>query len=333
MSFGTVQQVGNVFRIECKPIPALIAAIKELPGREFKWADKSWTVPIAHVDEVKRLAKKHYLDFGYKHVEESNKVFVIDPLPELTIDIPIKRPLFPFQGQGVAYCMDRKRLIIGDDMGLGKTTQSIVAIAGLNHIGIETLPLLIICPSSVKINWQREVIINTNLKPVILADSIKSTFMEYFRVGMANVFIVNYESLKKYFVDHIDDPGFDTETGRKKPLRINHIHFKAKYVDFFKAVIVDESHRVKNLKAMTTKFTKGVCVGKEVIFCLSGTPVINKHKDLISQLGIINRLNDFGGYKTFERVYCAGPKECSNGAQLNYLLKQALLLPAKQNRP
>jgi SWI/SNF-related matrix-associated actin-dependent regulator 1 of chromatin subfamily A len=53
MSFGTVRQVGNVFRIECKPIPALIAAIKELPGREFKWADKSWTVPIAHVDEVK----------------------------------------------------------------------------------------------------------------------------------------------------------------------------------------------------------------------------------------------------------------------------------------
>jgi SNF2 family DNA or RNA helicase len=35
--------------------------------------------------------------------------------------------------------MDRKRLIIGDDMGLGKTSQSIVAIAGLNHIGIESI--------------------------------------------------------------------------------------------------------------------------------------------------------------------------------------------------
>ncbi len=327
MSFGTVLQVGNYFRIECKPIPALIAAIKEIPGREFKWADKSWMVPVAHVAEVKRLAKKHYLDFGYKHVEESNKTFVIDPLPELTVDIPVKRPLFPFQAQGVAYCMDKKRLIIGDDMGMGKTTQAIVAIAGLNHIGVESLPLLIICPSSVKINWQREVIMNTNLKPIILADSIKNTFMEFFRVGMANVFIVNYESLKKYFVDHIDD------LGPNKPLRLNHIHFREKYVNFFKAVIVDESHRVKALKTKNTKFTKGVCTGKEVIFALTGTPVINKPKDLVAQLGIIDRLKDFGGYKEFEKRYCSGPKEASNLAELNYMLNKTCFYRRNKTDP
>lgn len=321
MSFGTVQQVGNYFKIECKPIKTIVAAIKELPERQYRWNDKIWTVPAQYKEEVQIFAKKHRLDFGYKHIEETNAVYVIDPLPELTIDIPIKRPLFPFQGNGVAYLMEKRRAISGDDMGLGKTTQSIVAIAGLNYIGVEVLPLLIICPSSVKINWQREVITNTSLKPILLADSIKNTFMEFYRCGMANVFIVNYESLKKYFVDHIDDPG-ETPEGRKKPLRLNNIHFKEKYVNFFKAVIVDESHRVKALKTLNTKLTKGVCSNKEVIFALTGTPVINKPKDLIAQLGIIDRLKDFGGYKEFERRYCSGPKEASNLAELNYMLNK-----------
>src|SRR5690606_36416173 len=130
------------------------------------------------------------------------------------------------------------------------------------------------------------------------ANSVKDTFPEFYRTGLAQFFIVNYESLKKYFVDHIDDPGVD-KNGRKKALRLNHIHFKAKYINFFRSVIVDESHRVKSLATKTTKFTKGVCSGKETILLLTGTPVINKPKDMIAQLGILDRLPDFGGYKSF----------------------------------
>ncbi len=316
MSYGTVKEVGNFYVIECKPLPAILTAIKGLPMREWRYTQKHWTVPRQYREEVERFAKRHKLDFGDTYVPESDQVFTIDPLPELKIDIPIKRPLFPFQAQGIAYSIEKKRLIIGDDMGMGKTTQAIVTIAGLDHTGVESLPCLIICPSSVKINWEREVKMNTYLKPLILSDSIKNTFMEYYRVGVANVFIVNYESLKKYFVDHIEDPG------PGKQLRLNHIHFKEKYVNFFKAVIVDESHRVKALKTKNTKYTKGICTGKEVILLLTGTPVINKPKDLISQLGIANRLSDFGGYKEFERRYCAGPKEASNLAELNYMLNK-----------
>lgn len=321
MSFGTIQEVGNVYKIECKPMPLILKAIKELPERKWDWNNKFWTVPVKHRDEVERFAKKHRLDFGNKYVEEIEQQFIIDPLPELIIDIPFKRPPFHFQKQGIAYSMDRKRLIMGDDMGMGKSTQAILTIAGLNHINFDTLPLLIICPSSVKINWTREVIVNTTLRPIILQDSIKNTFMEFYRVGMGNVFIVNYESLKKYFVDHVDDPGKD-ESGRAKPLRLNHIHFKERYVNFFKSVIIDESHRVKALKTLATKFCKGICSGKQVILALTGTPVINKPKDLISQLGIIDRLNDFGGYKNFERRYCSGPKEASNLSELNYMLNK-----------
>jgi SWI/SNF-related matrix-associated actin-dependent regulator 1 of chromatin subfamily A len=302
-------------------MPKLMAAVKEIPGHKFDWTNKFWRVPIDQKEEVEKMAKKFNLTYG--NVAKTERTdFVIDPLPELTIDIPVKRPLFPFQRNGVAYAMWKRRLIIGDDMGLGKSSQAIVSIAGLNHIGVDALPLLIICPSSVKINWCREVTLNTNLKPIVLSDTIKNNFIEFYRVGVANVFIVNYESLKKYFVDHIDDPGQDPETGRKKPLRINHIHFKQKQIGFFKSVIADESHRLKAFKTLATKFTKGICTGKEIIMLLTGTPVINKPRDLVSQLGIIDRLNDFGGYNHFDRRYCAGLKDASNLSELNYMLNK-----------
>ncbi len=199
------------------------------------------------------------------------------------------------------------------------TMQAIAAIEGLHVTAKEVYPCLIICPSAVKENWKREIEKTVHKKAIIMADSVKNTFTEFYRTGLAQFFIVNYESLKKYFVDHIDDPGKD-KNGRKKPLRIYHIHFKEKYLNFFKSVIVDESHRVKALQTQATKFTKGVCTGKETILLLTGTPVINKPKDLISQLGILDRLPDFGGYKAFEERYCSGPNEASNLKELNYRL-------------
>ncbi len=321
MSYGTVIPNKYHFKIECKPIPKIVAAIKELPERRFDFSNKIWTVPLQYKDEVERFAKRYNLTFGHVYVNEVEQDFTIDPLPELDLEIPLKRELRPYQEGGVAYSMNRQRLIIGDDMGLGKTTQAIVTIAGLSIQKKASFPCLIICPSAVKENWKREIEKVTNYKALVLTDSIKSTFTEYFRVGMVQFFITNYESLKKYFVERIDDPGVD-RNGRKKPLRINHIHFKQKYLDFFKAVIIDESHKVKDIKTKNCKFTKGIANGKETIICLTGTPVVNKPKDLVSQLGILDRLSDFGGYKHFEARYCSGPSEASNLKELNYMLNK-----------
>lgn len=318
MSYGTVIPQKHFFKIECKPLPKLIAAIKELPDRKFDYNNKIWTVPLQYREEVERFAKVHNLTFGYVHQEEESRDFIIDPLPELEIEIPLKRELRPYQRGGVAYSMSRQRLIMGDDMGLGKTTQAIVTIAGLSQINKASFPCLIICPSAVKENWKREIEVVTNYKAIVLTDSIKNTFMEYYRTGLSHFFITNYESLKKYFVESIDDPG--ESNGRKKPLRLNHIHFKQKYVEFFKAVIIDESHKVKSIVTKNAKFTKGICNGKETILALTGTPVVNKPKDLVSQLGILGRMQDFGGWKTFEARYCSGPKEASNLKELNYML-------------
>jgi SWI/SNF-related matrix-associated actin-dependent regulator 1 of chromatin subfamily A len=216
--------------------------------------------------------------------------------------------------QCIAVDADDHCYITDDCVVTHNTSQAIIAMEGLHMTGRAAYPCLIICPSAVKENWVLEIKANVKRTGIVLKDSVKNTYPEFFRVGMSQYFICNFESLKKYFVDRIDTP----EPGKK--LRINNIHFKQKYLDFFKAVIVDESHKVKALTSQNTKFTKGICTGKETIFLLTGTPIVNKPKDLVSQLGILNRLGDFGGYKYFEKRYCSGPKEASNMKELNYKL-------------
>jgi len=319
MSVGTVMQVGKVYRIEFAYRPKIAEAVKLLPERKFVYADKIWEVPAQHHIAVREFAKKYDLDFHVETGVEPETNFVIPPLPELTIDIPTKRPMLPWQPNGVAYAIQKQRVILGDDMGLGKTSQAVIAMEGLHIQGKAAYPCLVICPSAVKENWKKEINANIHRTGIVLQTSIKSSFMEYYRTGMAQYFIVNFESLKKYFVTKIDDPGVD-ENGRKKPVRLQHMHFNQKYLDFFKSIIVDESHKVKAATSLNCKLTKGLSIGKETVFLLTGTPIVNKPKDLVSQLGIMSRMSDFGGYKAFEKRFCSGPREASNLKELNYLL-------------
>lgn len=318
MNCGTVTHVGNNFKIEFRYHPEIVKAVKELPERRFNYEDKSWSVPVRHRDEVERFCKRHGLQFGQKYVEEVEQEFVIPPLPDsLPVEIPLKMPLRKYQIEGVAYSIARQRVIMADDMGLGKTVQAIATISGLSRLGKDSFPCLIVCPSAVKENWKREIEKWTNHKAIILVDSVKTTFPEFYRVGLAQFFIVNYESLKKYFVERIDDPGKD-KNGRKRPLRLNHIHFKEKYVNFFKSIICDESHKLKSAKTQNAKFVKGITNEMQSILLLTGTPVINKPVDLIAPLGILKLMQDFGGYRYFRDRYCSGPKEASNLKELNY---------------
>ena len=53
----------------------------------------------------------------------------------------------------VAFLLGRRRSILADDMGLGKTRQSVVAMTQAAPAG----PWLVVCPASVKYNWEREI--------------------------------------------------------------------------------------------------------------------------------------------------------------------------------
>ena len=127
---------------------------------------------------------------------------------------------------------------------------------------------------------------------------------------LCDVFITNYESLKKFFVVDIKE---------HNKLTLRHIVFDER-IKLFKSVIIDESHKCKSSKTQQSKFVEGICRGKKWVFELTGTPVVNNNTDLIQQLKILDRLEDFGGYKKFVARYCDGPKQSSNMKELNWRL-------------
>lgn len=184
------------------------------------------------------------------------------------------------------------------------TNDYIVTHNTLQSIGIidtaNAYPCLVICPSSLKINWQREFEKFTDKSALILDNNTRSTFGFFLSRGVHHVAIVNYESLKKYFVWDITLHG--------KTFRLKDVVF-SEFVKVFKSIIIDESHRVKDLSAQQTIFAKGISIGKEYVILLSGTPVVNRPADLVSQLSIMNRLNEFGGHSQFVADYCTDPKD------------------------
>ena len=202
---------------------------------------------------------------------------------------------YDYQREGIVYGLEHRRLIIGDEPGLGKTLQSIGIVDTAN-----AYPCLVICPSSLKINWQREFEKFTDKSAVVLDNAVRTTWNYLLSMGVHQVAVVNYESLRKYFVWDIK--------AESKLFRLKDVVF-CPQIQMFKSIIIDESHRVKDPSAQQTIFTKGLSVGKEWIILLSGTPVVNRPEDLIAQLSIMNRLNDFGGRGKFIADYCTDPKD------------------------
>ena len=201
---------------------------------------------------------------------------------------------YPYQREGIIYGLDKKRLIIGDEPGLGKTLQSIGIVDTA-----DAYPCLVICPSSLKINWQREFEKFTDKSALVLDNAVRTTWPYLLSMGMHQVAVVNYESLRKYFV-------WDIRAG--KSFRLKDVIF-CPQIKMFKSIIIDESHRVKDPSAQQTIFTKGLSVGKEWIILLSGTPVVNRPEDLVAQLSIMGRLQEFGGRSQFMADYCTDPKD------------------------
>lgn len=297
----------------------IVADVRAIPGSRWRPDKKYWTVPLEQENSINYLYKKYVPKNTIAGAPQ--QVDVIPPMPELTeedrtyLEQKLTRPLFPFQGQGAAFNRIHKHTIIGDDPGLGKTTQAIATI-----VAAKCRCTLIICPSTLKINWQRELQTVAGMKSIILSDSVKNTWMQYHKVAGVQVFITNFESLKKYFVAHINEH-VDPETGKKKGFKLKDIEFK-ECIKMFDCVIIDESHKVKEGQTAASKFCMGICRDKEHVMLLTGTPIVNKPKDLVAQLHILGVLHLFGGWKFFMNRYCGGDgKGATNLGELHYRLR------------
>lgn len=328
-----VTETPGTFRLSFDYNPLLIEVIKRIPSRP-RWdsGDRVWIVgkesPFYppgfdarwYVEAFAGWAVKNRYCLSVKRREEAcDVIYEIPPMKPLDGEHYMLLNPYEYQLEGVRYALDHQRCIFGDQPGLGKTLQAICAVVKAHKEAAkygDTFPALVICPAALKVNWQREFKKFAGIDAVILDDSNKADWHRFYELKRPDgepicpVFITNYESLKKFFVKKV------TATKR---ISLRSIHFDER-INLFKCIIIDESHKCKCSKTQQAKYVEGICKGKKWIFELTGTPVVNNNTDLVQQLKILDRLEDFGGYKQFMARFCDGPKQSSNLRELNYRL-------------
>ena len=73
-----------------------------------------------------------------------------------SLDGLLRRPLLPYQAEGVLHLAFGERALLADDMGLGKTVQAIAACVLLRELrGIERV--LVVSPASLKAEWEEQI--------------------------------------------------------------------------------------------------------------------------------------------------------------------------------
>lgn len=287
--------------------------IKKISGAKFNWTRKMYQVPLHYRSELEVIKEKCRAEWIKIEDDLPEVIGEIAPMPDLHFDIGIvnKENGFkprPYQLQGIARGIQLKKFINGDEPGLGKTLQSIGTIYGAAMQGEIVYPCLVICPASIKTNWQREWQMWAGKKAMILDDKIKDTWHRYHEVANVDVFIVNYESLKKYFVEFMPPKG---KLKSSADIIMNPKAF------LFNSVIIDEIHRCKDTSTQQTKLALRIARGKNYRIGLTGTMVVNKPADAMPQLAIIGMNIDI---KKFKARYCEGGNGASNLNELRHIL-------------
>ena len=178
-------------------------------------------------------------------------------IPEVTAHLNPEITLFAHQNQGVHFMnAGDGNVLFGDTMGLGKTLQSL-SWAVMN----DQKRVLVVCPKVVRRTWCQEAekffpgVFGGKTRELVSKDLKKHGMPDLSEVQLASV---NYESVEK-FLPAIEAAGFD-------------------------AIVIDESHRIKNPKAKVTQTLMGIRDLFEHRILLSGTAIKNKRSELATQI-------------------------------------------------
>ncbi|EFJ05584.1 hypothetical protein SELMODRAFT_40953, partial [Selaginella moellendorffii] len=209
------------------------------------------------------------------------------------VPAPINSRLLEHQREGVRflYNLYKQKIggILGDDMGLGKTIQSIAFIAAILHNDGELFRLpfrskanlseakkkvvLVLCPTSVIENWQREFEAWGSFPLGVYHGAQREAIVDKVRRDELDVVITSHDTFR--------------------------IHGSSLQEIDWDCVIVDEAHRLKNEKS---QLYKACCrLRTKCRFGLTGTILQNKLIDLFNVFewaapGCLGTREHFRGY-------------------------------------
>ena len=169
----------------------------------------------------------------------------------------LKTELLPYQLDGVAFAAGRGRAILADDMGLGKTIQG-VGVAEFLAREIDIRKVLVICPASLKSQWEAEIRRFSERDSQQVIGSMELRARQYANDRFFT--LCNYEQVLRDI------------------LAIEQVKWDL--------IILDEGQRIKNWEAKTSRVIKGL--KSRFALVLSGTPLENRLDDLFSVVEFID---------------------------------------------
>jgi len=178
-----------------------------------------------------------------------------------------------YQVAGVRHLASQSASLLGDDMGLGKTRQTVVASrlrAGAGRV-------LIACPASLRINWEREIrmVYPDAIVGMVGEDRVATLY------GCAWV-IVNYERLG----------GLVRETGLD-----------------FAVMVVDEAHYLKEHHAGRTRNAFIMAARIPNRYLVTGTPLLNREIEMHTLLRLSGHALGHMTLKDFRKRYAGGSEQ------------------------
>jgi len=312
--------------------PSMIEAVRMfIPSVRWDGKNKVWRCPIKNSPDALKFAVENRLRMSEELVDRASEVMeqsiaLLNASQAIDADVEIPGiaiPLLPYQRAGVSYMKRVRRGIIGDQPGLGKTAQAIATVASEGQF-----PMVVVCPNTLKLNWQREI---KKFFPKLTVSVLSGKTSQ--KIEPSDVIIVNYDICLERNTD-IFEHGY-------------------------RSLVVDESHAIKNgqkkhgcpscgaslranskmcyacntacerpLEIWTVRRTAAVMQlakalpPENFVLLLTGTPITNRPDELIPQLEAVGRLDAFGGPWRFKNRYAPKRNIARNTTELNLKLRE-----------
>jgi SNF2 family DNA or RNA helicase len=264
---------------------------KSLPGASWSAKEQIWRIPTSWSGCLAlRSTFKTELELGprlteWAKNEKNTRVDMSNSLRDIDVMEDGDQDLFPHQRAGVEFLSTARRALLADEPGLGKTAQAIRALKKLHDRGEQVFPALVVCPNTLKKNWEREfdrwwpgvnvTVINGS------ATQRRAQFDQ-----QSDVIVINWESLRTHsklssygsiaLARCIDCKGHDS---RITPARCE-VHARELNLTDFKSVVADEIHRSKDPKSKQTRALWAATGDADIRFALTGTPIAKDVVDL-----------------------------------------------------
>ena len=269
--------------------------IRSMLDREIELmtaAGRSGKLPLAHAGRIQELLSQvSGSNVGQGARELFHKLSSIDEIESTKKPRALKATLRPYQEAGLSWLKFIHDIgsggVLADDMGLGKTVQTIALLLSVKQEE-KHVKALIVAPTSVVTNWERELVrFAPTLRVALWHGADRKDQIE--EVQEAEVIITSYALLRR-----------DEEFLAKLDLTY---------------AILDEAQHIKNPLSATAAAAKRLKARRRL--ALTGTPIENRLSEIWSIFdfvspGLLGTLDKFearlarpieaGDYKTAQRL-------------------------------